>query len=113
MATEAQRKARDKYNAQRTRITIDFYPTESDLYDHIGKQDNKAGYIKDLIRKDMNMDSDSQKAEIAKLKRERFEFFRRGQTKAIKDFVNVMKEKGYAVVIDEAVIEAVVNKMDE
>lgn len=53
MATEAQRKARDKYNAQRNRMTIDFYPTETDLWEHISKQEKKATYIKDLIRKDM------------------------------------------------------------
>ena len=56
MTSEAQKKARDKYNAKRQRLTIDFYPTESDLWEHINKQENKAGYIKDLIRKDMNAD---------------------------------------------------------
>ena len=54
MATEAQKKARDKYNAKRQRITLDFYPTESDLWEHINSQSNKQGYIKDLIRKDLN-----------------------------------------------------------
>jgi hypothetical protein len=53
MATEAQRKARNKYNAQRKRLTLDFSPTETDLYNHIAQQENKQGYIKDLIRKDM------------------------------------------------------------
>lgn len=53
MASEAQKKARDKYNAQRNRMTIDFYPTETDLWEHLTKQEKKATYVKDLIRKDM------------------------------------------------------------
>lgn len=53
MTSDAQRKARDKYNAKRHRMTIDFYPTESDLWEHINKQDNKQGYIKSLVRRDM------------------------------------------------------------
>lgn len=54
MTSEAQKKARDKYNAKRQRITIDFCPTESDLWEHVQQQDNKQGYIKNLIRQDMN-----------------------------------------------------------
>ena len=50
----AQKKARDKYNAQRHRLTLDFYPTETDLWEHISKQEKKATYIKELIRQDMN-----------------------------------------------------------
>lgn len=53
MATEAQKKARDKYNAKRQRMTLDFYPTEADLWEHLNNQDNKQGYLKDLIRQDM------------------------------------------------------------
>ena len=53
MASEAQKKARDKYNAKRQRITIDFYPPESDIYEHIQAQEKKQSYIKALIRKDM------------------------------------------------------------
>lgn len=53
MASEAQKKARNKYNAKRNRMTIDFYPTETDLWEHLNRQENKAGYAKDLIRKDM------------------------------------------------------------
>jgi hypothetical protein len=53
MTSEAQKKARDKYNAKRKRVAIDFCPTEADLWEHVNKQENKAGYIKDLIRKDM------------------------------------------------------------
>ena len=53
MASEAQRKARNKYNAQRKRIALDFGPSESDLYDHIKQQDKPTTYIKALIRKEM------------------------------------------------------------
>lgn len=54
MASEAQRKAVKKYKEKVQRITVDFYPSEADLWDHIQKQPNKQGYIKDLIRSDMN-----------------------------------------------------------
>lgn len=53
MATEAQRKAKNKYRDQGKRMTIDFYPSEADLIEQIEKQQNKQGYIKNLIRVDM------------------------------------------------------------
>ena len=53
MATEAQKKARDKYNAQRKNITLNFSPTEMELYEYIKSQDKQQTYIKDLIRADM------------------------------------------------------------
>ena len=53
MATEAQRKAKNKYRDQGKRMTIDFYPSETDLIKHIESQENKQGYIKSLIRADM------------------------------------------------------------
>lgn len=54
MASEAQRKARDKYNAQRKNITLNFAPTEIDLYNHVTAQPDKMQtYIKNLIRADM------------------------------------------------------------
>ena len=56
MASEAQKKARNKYNAKRNRLTLDFYPTEEDLWDHINSQDNKQRYIKGLIRNVMKGD---------------------------------------------------------
>lgn len=51
--TEAQKRAKQKYQSQVKRLTIDFYPTEADLIAHIEKQEKKQTYIKDLIRKDM------------------------------------------------------------
>ena len=51
--TEAHKRAKAKYREKVNRLSIDFYPTESDLWEHINKQDNKQGYIKFLVRKDM------------------------------------------------------------
>lgn len=53
MATEAQKKAKKKYREKGNRISLDFYPTEADLWEHIQSQPNKQGYIKNLIRADM------------------------------------------------------------
>ena len=53
MATEAQKKAKKKYLDKGKRIYIEFYPTEADLISHIEKQQNRQGYIKGLIRADM------------------------------------------------------------
>lgn len=54
MATDAQRKAVKKYKEKINRITIDFYPSEAELWEHIQSQQKKQTYIKDLIRSDMN-----------------------------------------------------------
>lgn len=51
--SEAQLKAIKKYKEKVKRITVDFYPSESDIWDHIQSQPKKQTYIKDLIRKDM------------------------------------------------------------
>lgn len=51
--SEAQLKAIKKYKEKVKRLTVDFYPSESDLYEHLQSQDKKQTYIKDLIRKDM------------------------------------------------------------
>ena len=52
--TEAQKRAQAKYKKSKvTQIGLSFYPSESDLLEHLREQPNKAGYIKELIRKDM------------------------------------------------------------
>jgi hypothetical protein len=51
--SEAQKRALDKYKANVKRLTIDFPPTDSELWEHIQKQPRKQTYIKDLIRADM------------------------------------------------------------
>ena len=52
--SDAQLRAVKKYKAKVNRTTLDFQPTETDLWDHLQKQPNKQGYIKSLIRADMN-----------------------------------------------------------
>ena len=51
--TEAEKKAKKKYRDKGKRMTVDFYPSEADLIEQIEKQPNKQGYIKALIRADM------------------------------------------------------------
>lgn len=51
--SDAQLRAVKKYRKKTNRITVDFYPTEEDLWQHIQSQPKKQTYIKDLIRKDM------------------------------------------------------------
>lgn len=53
MATEAQLKAVKKYKEKVKRITIEFHPTENQMWEHIQSQPKKQTYIKDLIRADM------------------------------------------------------------
>lgn len=50
---ESIKKAKAKYKAKVKRITVDFYPTEADLFEHLAKQPKKQTYIKSLIRADM------------------------------------------------------------
>lgn len=50
---ESQLRAVKKYKEKVKRITVDFYPTEEDIWNHVQAQDKKQTYIKDLIRKDM------------------------------------------------------------
>ena len=50
----AQLRAAQKYKRENVkRITVDFSPAEADLWEHIQGQPNKQGYIKSLIRADM------------------------------------------------------------
>lgn len=50
----AQLRANQKYKQEKIkRITVDFSPKEADLWDHVQQQPNKQGYIKSLIRADM------------------------------------------------------------
>ena len=54
--SEAQLKAVQKYKQEKVkRITIDFYPAETVLWEHIQNQPKKQTYIKALIRADMEM----------------------------------------------------------
>lgn len=51
--TEAQLRAKKKYRDKGKRMTIDFYPSEAELIEHIEKQEKPYTYIKDLIREDI------------------------------------------------------------
>ena len=51
--TEAQRRAKNNYKSQIKRIYIELFPTETDLIEHLEKQEAKSTYIKNLIRADI------------------------------------------------------------
>ena len=54
MLTEAQKRAQAKYNKANVRQTaVRFYPAEREMWEWLESKDNKAGYIKELIRADM------------------------------------------------------------
>lgn len=53
--SDAQKRARAKYEKEKVKqVMVRFYPSENDILEFLELQDNKAGYIKELIRKDMN-----------------------------------------------------------
>lgn len=61
----AQFRAAQKYKREKVkRITVDFYPTEDELWEHIQQQPKKQTYIKHLIQEDM------QKSTIVRLEKE-------------------------------------------
>ncbi len=52
--TEAQKRAQENYRKKSVKQTaVRFYPTEADIWNWLQSQDNRAGYIKRLIREDM------------------------------------------------------------
>ena len=52
--TEAQKRAKAKYMREKVKkLMIEFYPSDQELYDKLQEQENKQGYIKELIRKDL------------------------------------------------------------
>lgn len=63
MATEAKRKANDKYNKKNS-VLVPIRlnkQTDKDIIYHLETVNSKGGYIKDLIRKDMNSLLDKRK----------------------------------------------------
>lgn len=53
-ATEAQKKASAKYQKEKvSKMLLCFYPAESELYEWVKSQGNASGYIKRLVREDM------------------------------------------------------------
>lgn len=61
MATEAQKRASKKYKEKVKRITIDFSPVDSDLWEHIQSQPKKQTYIKSIIRADFERQKEESK----------------------------------------------------
>ncbi len=52
--TEAQKRAKAKYKAEKVKkILVEFYASDTELWDKLQEQPNKQGYIKELIRKDI------------------------------------------------------------
>lgn len=53
--SEAQKRAKAKYDKEKmSQRSVIFSPNEKDLLEHLDAQPNKSGYIKQLIRDDMN-----------------------------------------------------------
>ena len=51
---KAQARANSRYRSKNCKqVTVQFYPSDMELYEHVCKQGSKAGYIKRLIREDM------------------------------------------------------------
>ena len=46
MVSDAQKRANEKYRRESVRqFAVRFYPADSDAWEHLQKQPNKAGYI--------------------------------------------------------------------
>ena len=53
-ATDAQKRADARYKrANVTNVTVGFYPDDADILELVRSQPSRAGYIKDLIRADL------------------------------------------------------------
>lgn len=54
-SSEARIKANNKYKREKVyRLGLEFYPTDQDLIDKLKSVPSMQGYIKDLIRADIN-----------------------------------------------------------
>jgi len=53
MQTEAQKRATANYRKKMKHVTVAFSPGEKELYEFLAMHENRAGYIKELIRRDM------------------------------------------------------------
>lgn len=52
--SDAQRRANERYRKESVRqVTVRFYPTEADIWEWLQSQPNRSGYVKELIRRDM------------------------------------------------------------
>lgn len=56
--SEAQRRASAKYRKEHTKqLSMRFFPSDMELWEHLEKQPKKADYIKRLIREDLENSS--------------------------------------------------------
>lgn len=57
--TDAQRRAQARYVKESVKQTsLRFYPAEIDLWEWLDSKENKQGYLKSLIRADMERERD-------------------------------------------------------
>lgn len=55
--TPAQRRAKLKYKREKMKqLIVPFYPTDMELWDYLCTKDNKAGFVKSLIRREMELE---------------------------------------------------------
>lgn len=58
--SDARKRANAKYAKEKVRqVGLKFYPAESDIYEWVKAQDNVQGYVKALIRADMEARRDA------------------------------------------------------
>ena len=56
--SDAQKSANEKYRKENVKqVAVRFYPGDQELYEFLRTKENVAGYIKDLIRADMEREA--------------------------------------------------------
>ena len=59
MPSEAQKRADRKYKHDKTQqFCLRFYPAEEEIWSFLSAQENKQGFLKDLISREMGVASD-------------------------------------------------------
>ena len=54
MVSDAQKRANEKYRKENVKqIAVRFYPGEHDIYEYLKSKNNVSGYVKQLIRNNM------------------------------------------------------------
>ena len=55
MTSDAQKRAGRKYKQEKTRqFCLRFYPAEAEIWAFLSKHENRQGFIKELIRREMS-----------------------------------------------------------
>lgn len=58
--TDAQRRAKAKYKTEKVKkILVEFYASDTDLWEKVQEQENKQGYIKALIKRDIQFHTET------------------------------------------------------